>query len=119
MVRLVQVDRKMTVTTHNITKHNTSNLEEIGLQQQKTKPGSPPVSQEKETEVTVGAGSPKLDSRQKMGKRFSGLMNLDFCQGKQMVGSEFCINNMNPWIHPALCHQFRLLGVGWCGACFL
>ncbi len=34
-----------------------------GLQQQRTTQGSTPVSQEQETEVTVGTGSPKLDSR--------------------------------------------------------
>jgi len=28
------------------------------------------------------------------------LMSLDFCCDIQMVGSDFCVNNMKVWIHP-------------------
>ena len=42
--------------------HNTSNLEEGRLQQQKTTSGSTSVSQEQKAEAAVGTGSPKLDS---------------------------------------------------------
>ncbi len=35
----------------------------------------------------------------------------DFCCDIQMVGSEFGVNNMKAWIHPALSQRFRLLVV--------
>ena len=41
----------------------------------------------------------------------NGLMSLDFSCDIQMVGSEFGINNMKAWSHPALYQQFRLVVV--------
>ncbi len=38
-------------------------------------------------------------------------MSLDFCCDIQMVGSEFGINNMKEWIHPALSQRFMLVVV--------
>ncbi len=35
----------------------------------------------------------------------------DFCCNIQMVGSEFGVNNMKAWIHPALSQRFRLVVV--------
>jgi len=40
-------------------------------------------------------------------KTLPGLMSLDI----QMVGSEFGVNNMKAWIHPALYQRFRLVVV--------
>ena len=42
-------------------RHNTSNLEADGLQQEKTMSGSTSDSQEQKAEAAVGTGSPKLD----------------------------------------------------------
>lgn len=43
-------------------------------------------------------------------------MSLHFCCQIRMVGSEFAINNMKAWIHPALYQWFRLVAVvSWCG----
>ena len=61
-------------------------LEVDGLQQQKITSGSIPVSQNQESEATVGAGSP-----------LPGLIDLDFIHDMQMVGSEFGMNSMNLW----------------------
>lgn len=38
-------------------------------------------------------------------------MNLDFCCGLQMVGSELGGNSMNPWPKPALYKQSRQVDV--------
>ncbi|KAG8554186.1 hypothetical protein GDO81_003707 [Engystomops pustulosus] len=47
-------------------------------------------------------------------------MSLDFCCDIRMVGSEFGVNNMKVWIHPALYQRFRLVVVvSWCGEYFL
>ncbi|KAG8550500.1 hypothetical protein GDO81_024898 [Engystomops pustulosus] len=47
-------------------------------------------------------------------------MSLDFCCDIRMVGSEFGVNNMKAWIHPALYQRFRLVVVvSWCGEYFL
>ncbi len=35
----------------------------------------------------------------------------DFCCDIQKVGSEFCVNNIKAWIHPALSQRFRLVVV--------
>lgn len=40
-----------------------------------------------------------------------GVMSLDFCCDIQMLGSEFCINNVKACIHPALFQWFRLVVV--------
>lgn len=49
--------------------------------------------------------------QQKIGKRLTGSISLDFCWDIQMVGSEFSINTMKAQIHPALCQLFRLVAV--------
>jgi len=50
-------------------------------------------------------------AQQKIGKTLPGLMSLDFCCDIRMVGSEFGVNNMTAWIHPALYQYF--LGTLW------
>ncbi|MDF4280576.1 hypothetical protein P3371_24365 [Vibrio parahaemolyticus] len=45
-------------------------------------------------------------------KTLPGLMSLDFCCHIQMVESEFGVNNMKAWIHPALYQQWWCNGVG-------
>ncbi len=44
-----------------------------------------------------------------LSKRLPGLMGLNFCLDIQMVGSEFGVNNIKAWIHPAQYQRFRLL----------
>lgn len=69
--------------------------------------GSTPVSQRQKSEAAVGTDLPKLDS---LG--LEKLMDLDFCSGSQMVGSESGNNSMTPWTKPALCQQSRLVELG-------
>lgn len=49
----------------------TTNLEVYGLQEQKTTTGSAPVSQEQESDATVGTGSLKPDRKKKKRSDFS------------------------------------------------
>lgn len=49
------------------------------------------------------------------GKPLPGLRSLDFCCNIWMVGSEFDVEDMKSWTHPALCQWFRLLEVLWWG----
>lgn len=57
---------------------------------QKTTPG------ESEAEAIIFRSSPKLDNR-----KWKNVAALDFCFNIQMAGSEFDMNNMEAWIHPA------------------
>lgn len=38
-----------------------------------------------------------------------GLMHLNFCCVIQVIRSQFRVNNMKAWVHPALFQLFRLL----------
>ncbi len=51
--------------------------------------------------------------QEKIRKRLPGLMDLDFCCNIWIVGSEFDVNNMKAWIHPAWYQWFRLVLVGY------
>ncbi|TWW69929.1 hypothetical protein D4764_18G0007350 [Takifugu flavidus] len=71
-----------------------------GLQQQRATPAAPPAA---------------IDGNVKLTKLDKSLSSLDFSCGIQMVGSEFGLNNMTAWVHPALDQRFRRrVVVKWC-----
>ncbi len=119
MGRLVRDDRKATVTQittrynqgmqNTISKHNTSNPEADGLQQQKTTPGAALSAKNRKQRLQFDRLT--KFGQQKIGKTLPGLMSLDFCCNIQRVGSDFRVKNMKAWIHPALFQWFRLVVV--------
>ena len=74
---------------------NTSSLEADGLQQQKTMSVSTLTA--KNRKLRLQWAQAHKTGQLKTGKTQLGLMNLNFCGGTQMVGSEFGANNMSPW----------------------
>lgn len=81
-----------------------SNLQANGLQQQETTSGFTPVRNLSCSRRTLAnAGQVRT------GKMQSGLMDIDFCRGSEMVGSEFSVNSMNTLTQSTFCHRAGLL----------
>lgn len=85
--------------------HSMLNLEEDGVQQQKSSSGFTPLSHEQESEAAVGTGSAILDSG-KVGKEsfcrvtFAGtLSHIFFCLKGHMTDLELNINIFERWIN--------------------
>ena len=120
MARLVRADRKATVTQIT-TRYNQGRQKSISertvrrtLRQMgysSRRPRRVPLLSAKNRKLRLQFAQGQRNWTIEDCKKLPGLMSLDFCCDIRMVGSEFGVNNMKAWIHPALYQRFRLVVV--------
>ena len=121
MGRLVGDDRKTTVTQittgynqgaqNTISEHTTTHptLKKVGYSS--SRPYRVPLLSAKNRKLRLQFTQAHQHWTIEDGETFPGLTSLDFSCYIQMSGSEFGVNNMKAWIHPALYQRFRLVVV--------